>query len=1291
MAGYERKSIQILGPTGFTCLPPPDKSPTDAQLLLQNFRHDTLGRLISRAGYEPKIVLDGAGVAHSAATSATAGQYYVGVNSDTTGAGGSLWYGGIGGTEVTTGFDGNRLGFATMNGYEWVMNRAKQGRMKLGPAPLFEDWTLAAPLASPTATLVTASTPSPSASYTYAPATSYPYTHYLTIAGTTYSFVEDIPYPGAYGPDQVALVISILAQNDPNCSVTYPGSGQVVTITPIVQFTTISVSGSDGNAPAVLANGTVTNRPNGVYRFYVTYVSADQTLESNPSPASAAIDDTSGSEVNVDFSADVPPPDARVGFINIYAVGGTLPGAYLIGQVPATSTNYTWTDSEAVAVNTGAIMPASDPSNPNGIDHDIPPACAGLIGPHFSRLYAWSTAANINRLFWTPPDQPQYWSTDPQEGDWVDVGLETEAIVWCSIHANLLIIYKERTIWMMIGSDPGTAQLEQVYEGPGPVNQWALAPAGQIDYYVAPNGLKVFDMSMVHDITSEILPLFNTTIVNSGPLTPPGSLLPGGPVNSAVALTFSAYAVTLGHAFNRLFISYAEQGSGAPQWNLLVFEEGGAPESQTLLNRSGRWFYERTAVPNTQGFYGFLFDGTYMLGLTGAPGADAAGYSLADFQSRVTDDMSQVAKAVTGATVSVIVANVADSTGYTANVSCSVGPTPVGSGWHSICYAGGVFSATTFSSALNLPLEDPNTVEVWCRNFSTLLHGCPDFCKALIYDCWIDVTYADSTTGVWRANATRINQPDPFYGQVLNSGLAIDSDTTTYAEIDRIGFTPNPSFWNGLSLVLSGFAPSDGTGFTSVATPIECVYASHYEDVGLPDNDKMWLEVRIDYEWTSAVGSLPANVSVGFNGGVIAPVSLGTLVSSARQTVAFGMGLLPGAEDAGFLARSIAVFVDAIAAGQLTLHNVFLYYYVEARQAHVASAIPTDLASAKIKECRELELDIDATPGSCLVDVVSDMPGHSLAIRHSATVAAGGRSLWRYPFPTTQGYLWQVSVGGPSFRLYSARLFMRELEVAVEGYECAGGFVWDSMEQALRGGEVSTVDQVRFEMDSSGACSVQIFTDLPGEAPSSKGTYALTAGATNRAWVLVPMPDGIEARSVRLQVSGAGFRLYRAQVRHAAIGRFLEGTTPSGADDVFRALEFDYYAPKFSMFKRLEIDLRATGTVTVTVYTDQDSQPLAAVWTTTVTTPSGRAAIALTLPPGIRGRLMRVKLDSPNDARIYHLRLWTRAVTDPSAAWAWEDFPLESSDILASWTDFIIEETSPTWRWTEIDMVVTGG
>lgn len=1187
--GYERKKLQILG-GGFSCLPPVDKVPDTDYLLAQNWRSDALGRLISRQGYVSQFSIAGAGLAHSAANMGGVGSpYYVGCNSAITSPTSALYYDGDA-TPIATGFDGGRIGFASQNGFMYVMNRGMQGRHSAAGG--WEPWALTPPPAS--ATVAAGSVPSPvtTVTYTYDLIGDPAYVHSLTIAGVTYSIPEN-----GYSAPQIPLVLSLIAAGDTNCAVTYDGTSQDLVITPIIPNVLILVSGSDSNPDTALGVGGITSLPSGTYQFYLTFQSADLTLESNPGPASEAIT-VVAQNIAVTIPAADAPVDTRIGFINIYATGGTLGQAYRVGQVVATvaspATAFLDTISDAQATNNGIVMP---------IVNGLPPAAKGIIGPYFSQLYAWSTATRKNRLFFTRPGLPQYWNTDDQDGDWVDVGLDDEEIVWCSIHGNLLVIYKERTIWTMIGSSPTTATLEQVYEGMGLANTFALAPAGAIDYFVGPNGLKLFDMNAVHDISGDILPLFNQQLTNAGPLTAPGSVLPGTAFNST---STDCYAIALGHALGRLYVAYAELSTGTTplagvgsgsnvgsnhffnwnsgdhfspamaggvivingtnytvvafvsnvklqisaavsvslgytfggpsQYNLLVFDEGKLPEEQALLRiqtggkGAGRWFYHRNDLTGTiGGFFGFFFDGIRMCALTGIEGGAAQGFNVADFR-----------------------------------------------GFHTADQQGG------------------------------------------------DVAIA-------------------------------------------------------------------------------CIYQSHYEDCGFPDNDKMYLEVAIDFEFAAGAA---ASVYVGFNNGVVAPALAGSLTAGARQTISLGFppDLFPANDDGGVLARNISVLIDATATGLAVIHNVYLYFYVEARLAVVASTIPTDLGVAKNKECKELQLDIDMGAGTAAVAIISDLPGNALESRETPTVAAGGRGVFHYPFPTVQGFLWQVVIGANNegtFRLYSARLLMRVIGTFVQAAESEAGFVWDSMEYPLGSGDVSTLDQLRFEMETSGTASVDLSTDLPGETPTDKGTYTLASGSMARAWVTVPLPAGIEARSLRIQTTGSDdYRLYRAQVRHGHVGRYLSGATPSGRNDAFNTLEFDLQSERIHMFKRIEIDLRVNttgaGLVTMNVYTNQDGAALAVLHTTTLSTPSGRQTLIAILPPGIRGRLLRVQFTGAVAARIYKIRAWARTVQEKDAqasAWQWLDFPLEDSPVLPVWADILQppDDTAAQWTWVDLDMSVTDG
>ena len=104
-------------------------------------------------------------------------------------------------------------------------------------------------------------------------------------------------------------------------------------------------------------------------------------------------------------------------------------------------------------------------------------------------------------------------------------------------------------------------------------------------------------------------------------------------------------------------------------------------------------------------------------------------------------------------------------------------------------------------------------------------------------------------------------------------------------------------------------------------------------------------------------------------------------------------------------------------------------------------------------------------------------------------------------------------------------------------------------------------------------------------------------------------------------------------------------------------------------------------------FTEQSGQ-LAVVYSTTLTTPNGRMPLVVHLPPGIRGKLLRLVL-SGGPARVYHLRVWMRPMNEPKAAWAWEDYPLEESDALPAWVDLPVPETAPQFAWADLPVPPT--
>jgi hypothetical protein len=1449
---YESKKLQILG-GGFNALPPVDKVPSTDYLIAQNWRVDRTGRLVSRFGYQQKFSIASAGIAHSAALhGGVDGDYYVGCNTSIASPTPSKLYWNFNASAIASGFDGNRIGMAAMNGWMYFMNRGAQGRHQasLG-AGTSQAWNLDAPSSSPAASTTSTPSTSTSVTYSYTLQSDPTYIHSLTIAGVTYQFAEN-----GYSAGQLPLVIASLASADPNCTVTYSGTGSDVVIAPIQSNVLIAVSGSDSNTPTNLANGSVTSLPNGIYTLYVTYQTADDSLESNPSPVSNAV--TAANQA-VSLTSIPVSADGRVGVRNVYAIGGTLASAYLIGSIAdnsTTSATFSWADLDVT--NAGITMPTTN---------DPPPAASGVAGPHFSRLFAWSTAANPNRLFYTEPDLPQYWpgSGDPAVGNWADVGTEGEAILWCTFHGNTTVIYKERSIWMLVG-DPSTGYLQRLRDDLGPDNAFAIVEAGSIDYFVAAGSLQSFDGNNAADgFAAAVQPLFTGSLTyNPMSPTPPGSVLPGSSYNAS---STAKYAVALGYALGKLYVGYAEQ-AGSTSYCLLVYHED-----------SARWFYHRNGISGVTGFFGFVFDGVQMVGLSGSTGGAAIGENLDDFRAFATTDPGSAAIACayqshyedcglpdiekvwleaaidyefSGDTANVYIGTDGGATFAAIGTIAGTGritksfPLAFLSGTAvikdpsvtaqtdllaknlSIAIAGSASNAlilhnvylyyyaearlssavSTLPSDLGLPavkqckeLEvdvDPNGNAVQAIVGSDLPGNLMAVRQTLAVSsqagrALLKVPFAVTEGYLWKLALASTAGPFRVYGARLlmrpigvhvdayeaaagfvwdSEAMSFDSGVTHIPRGYAIALAALPikrarsisleieTFGGNVTVALLTDLPGDAqavrftdtvvntgtagrrfvriplpqgttpaiegrmfrlqisgaTAFRLYGAAVEIlavgVYIEAYEaaggavydsreiDFGIPAF-KEARELELDLETTGAISAqLLGDANAG--GTMVSEASQAGLTTTGRQKLIVPLTVNAATSQfvEGRMFRLILSGTNAfrLYGARLLVRQFGCYLSAsETSGGGLWDSTELDLGSQTVKQLREIELEIWAY-GSYTVTVYTDLPGNAMAVRAAPTLGAtGGRTKVQIPLPQGQvpdnylfGRLVRVTVTSASaFKLFGARIHVRPIGVYVESYEAAGGAVWDSTPTNLGSPNDKTFDELRFEMDTDGAAQVTAYTDLPGEVFIAKGQYPLTTGATSRHWATVPLPAGIEGRSVRLVVSSAaGFRIYKAQVRHSRIGRYLCAATPAG-NDSFRSLEFDFGSERVKPYKKIELDMRADGQVALQVLTDQ-SGALAVMYSPMVATPNGRQTLNITLPPGIRGRLLRVGLTSSSQARIYRLRVWTRRLNEGAGErWGWDDYPLEESDVLPAWADLTVPETPDGFSWADLPVEPT--
>jgi hypothetical protein len=437
---------------------------------------------------------------------------------------------------------------------------------------------------------------------------------------------------------------------------------------------------------------------------------------------------------------------------------------------------------------------------------------------------------------------------------------------------------------------------------------------------------------------------------------------------------------------------------------------------------------------------------------------------------------------------------------------------------------------------------------------------------------------------------------------------------------------------------------------------IAYIFQSRAEDAGYPDNQKVFLDMAIDWTYPFGVAEVYAVTDNG-----TAKTLVGTLTATSGLRVKATLSLDE------LRCTNLAIRIEAQGGVGLQIHGLYLYYYVDARLADTIETVPFQLApGGQVVQLKELQVDADATNGPLNVTLYSDMPGNELAVRATAQVPTStGRRPYQLPVPLVEGRLFQflASAAAGAFRLYGARALIRVIGTYIEGYEAAAGFVWDSMEEdfstgithiprgyaiSLYANPIKRAREIALQMESTGPVTVALLSDLPGDTQAVRASFTVNTGAPEttvygRREVRLPLPAGlnqeIEGRMFRLQVSGNNqFKLYEAAVEILPIGVYVEAYEAAGGA-VYDSREIDWGTPKVKEAREIEIDIDTAG-ATATLLTDMPSGVTATVWTAAIST-SGREHVMLALPL-IEGRVFRLVLTSANSFKLYGARIFAR-------------------------------------------------
>jgi len=295
--------------------------------------------------------------------------------------------------------------------------------------------------------------------------------------------------------------------------------------------------------------GGVSGNLDGEVYYYQTNDTADGH-ESNPSPVSTAITISKRAATVTLVACD----DTLCTKRHLYRIGSGLSKALRVGTVNDRATTATWTD-----IGDNDTAQANNIEMP--IDHDAPPAARGMVGPYFGRLISFSSAAHPARFWWTNVAQPWFWpGSDDEVGNWNEAGEASEEILNCTNHRRLLVMYKARGIWRLFG-DPDSAEPELVDGSRSAVGASAIADAGDIDYFVATDGIYSFNGDSSQKISGKIDPIFKGDYC----------LLYGTTYAVPIYADYIQNSV-LEYAFGQLFFSYCEDLQGTTPTVTLVYD-----------------------------------------------------------------------------------------------------------------------------------------------------------------------------------------------------------------------------------------------------------------------------------------------------------------------------------------------------------------------------------------------------------------------------------------------------------------------------------------------------------------------------------------------------------------------------------------------------------------------------------------------------------------------------------------------------------------------------------------------
>ncbi len=622
-------------------------------------------------------------------------------------------------------------------------------------------------------------------------------------------------------------------------------------------------------------------------------------------------------------------------------------------------------------------------------------------------------------------------------------------------------------------------------------------------------------------------------------------------------------------------------------------------------------------------------------------------------------------------------------------------------GWEGVYAFNGDFE-TKISSAID-PLFKGRFVQIADGEFLPPMNLDADAVKnisiAVIGDR-LRMCYAEQGNGSTIPNVIAIYHiPTGRWGRESYPNLATPAFTIMNYEgpgFQLMAGSPGGSLY---SLELQGFYLDQGHS-------AKARWQSAFCDQGLPDFNKVYTDIEVDCQTSEGLspnGTL--TVWLVTNNGTkhnLGTVSGGGGYSKPRFTAMLpcNPGGAADGDDPGITAKNAAVRIECDFKGDVVIYGVYVHWYPEERIAASFDTGPTNLGiPERVKEVDYVELYMTASGQQLRRVISSDLPGSILSHRDDGDLTApSGRGNVRFRLGSqVDGRNWRFWVAntpaGGLFQVHQARVRMRPIGEYIDGtigeyFECA--------EFSVAPGRVGELKDLLLDYDSTGDGQLQIYTDLPGNALALQRTYTLPAQSRAPRAIAFELPtlSGPGGGSTTLPFGqlfkiriypapGGILRLHgRATIRARIIGVYFDG----GRGEIWETQPLDLLGG-MGIFREVSIVSQCDGPMTLEVRTELpgfDMRTIASFPVNPQATTAGRLPFIGRLPGSAKGRLQQVRLVGPHPARVFEVKLLGRRVQTNDTPWEWLAVPCEVTPDSFGEIQMPVRVTPEDFAWVEL-------